>query len=96
MMNRAGATKAQMAPFPSDSQQLWKGAEGYSRVSSHVPGALRPGQYRDTVGRSHNDIVNPYKCVCILSMTSRLPLLGRMFQVCRLARGKEGFYRSPG
>ena len=96
MMNRAGATKAQIAPFPSDSQQLWEGAEGYFSAPCHVPGALRPGQYRDTVGHSHKDTVNPYKRVCILSMTSRLPLLGRMFQVCRRARGKEGFYRSPG
>lgn len=40
MMNRAGATKAQMAPLPSDSQQLWRKAEGYVIASPHLLQAL--------------------------------------------------------
>ena len=46
MMNRAGATKAQMAPFPSDSQQLQRETDGYFSASPH------PLQHRGPASRT--------------------------------------------
>lgn len=73
MMNRAGATKAQMAPFPSDSQQLWRDTEGYISASPHPLQRGGPASTRGQGQCRHGDhnIVNPNRRARILLMISR-------------------------
>lgn len=74
MMNRAGATKAQMVPFPSDSQQLQRETDGYFSASPHPlqrrGPASRTGQGQ--CGHGDNNAVNPNRRARILLTISRV------------------------
>lgn len=94
MTSRAGATKAQMAPLCRDSQQLWR--EAGPLLQQLEPPALALGTFiqEEPTGQSRVSLGTvtwhfiPATVWTLCRKISRLSVVERALQICRLTQGK--------